>query len=160
MTETEKRESLIRLKILSNSQVEVALLTDPDNQELSKLKRDLEEVIELTRDLISSTQCDEAKKTNSYVEQSADADLEAVLMVNEQIQKAKPARIWRVGDKCMAKWAEDKQYYEATIEAITSNEVSVVFDAYQNRGTSLLKELKECVVRNEVFPSSSSSTNK
>ena len=45
-------------------------------------------------------------------------------------------------------------YYNATIEGITdSGEVSVMFDAYQNRSTTTLKELKDCVVRNEVFPS-------
>ena len=109
-----------------------------------KLKGDLEEVIELTRDLIR-TQLEEGKKS-SYVETKAasyrtDPDTEP-----EQ-------QVWKVGDKCMAKWAQDNQYYNATIEGITEGEVSVVFDAYQNRGTALLKDLKECVIRNEVFPS-------
>lgn len=47
------------------------------------------------------------------------------------------------------------RYYDATIEGITEGgEVMVVFDAYQNRSTTTLKELKDRVVRNEVFPSS------
>lgn len=34
-----------------------------------------------------------------------------------------------------------------------SDEVNVVFGAYQNRSTITLAELKDRVVRNEVFPS-------
>lgn len=41
------------------------MLTDPENGELLKLKQDLEEVIDLTKDLIK-TQLEEQKKS-SYV---------------------------------------------------------------------------------------------
>lgn len=62
-------------------------------------------------------------------------------------------RTWQVGDKCQAKWTEDGNYYDATIEGISDNaEVSVIFDAYQNRSTTTLTELKERVLRNDVFP--------
>lgn len=126
--------------------MEIALLTDPENQELSKLKNDLEEVIELTQDLIK-TQADEGKKS-SYVESKAASTADS------SGAEAAPEHIWKVGDECLAKWAQDKQYYNATIDGITdSGEVSVIFDAYQNRGTTTLKELKERVTRNEVFPS-------
>lgn len=127
--------------------MEIALLTDPDNQELSKLKSDLEEVIELTSDLIK-TQTEETKKS-SYIESKSVPEAAGS-------GSGAPKRIWQVGDECQAKWADDKQYYNATIEGITDNgEVSVVFDAYQNRGTTTLAELKERVNRNEVFPSNS-----
>ena len=50
----------------------------------------------------------------------------------------------------------DLRYYDATIEGITDKgEVSVVFDAYQNRSTTTITELRERKVKNEVFPSSS-----
>ncbi|KRG00710.1 survival of motor neuron-related-splicing factor 30 isoform X2 [Drosophila mojavensis] len=45
-------------------QVEAALQTDPSNEELLKLKDDLEEVIKLTRDLIK-TQLEEQRKSSS-----------------------------------------------------------------------------------------------
>lgn len=151
--------------------MEAALLTDPENSELLKLKQDLEEVIDLTRDLIK-TQLEE-QKISSYVEPnrshassasssskspSHDAvasdpydEVEAALLAAEQ---ATNGRTWRIGEKCQAKWTEDGNYYDATIEGISeSGEVSVVFDAYQNRSTTTLSELKERVVRNEVFPS-------
>lgn len=167
------------------------MLTDPENSELLKLKEDLVEVIELTRDLIK-TQLEEAKKT-SYVEpnksyatedvagessstkaaasmtsaaaaasaaaaigddsnESDDMDdVEAALLAAE---KGTTRPIWKIGDKCQAKWTEDSNYYDATIEGISeSGEVSVVFEAYQNRCTTTLAELRERVARNEVFPS-------
>lgn len=146
------------------------MLTDPDNSELLKLKEDLVEVIELTRDLIK-TQLEEQKKT-SYIEPNKSYgspsevgessstslgtpddfdEIEAALLAAE---KGTSRPKWKIGDKCQAKWTEDGNYYDATIEGITEGgEVSVVFDAYQNRSTTTLTELKERVVRNEVFPS-------
>lgn len=45
------------------------------------------------------------------------------------------------------------RFYEATIEAITDDgDVSVIFDTYQNKGQTNVKELKEFKVRVEVFP--------
>lgn len=43
-------------------QVEAALTTTPDDPELLKLKKDLEEVIELTTELIKSQLPDDVKK--------------------------------------------------------------------------------------------------
>lgn len=152
------------------------MLTDADNSELLKLKQDLEEVIGLTRDLIKQ-QLGEQKKS-SYVEPStsrsydsgatgsknaerepaSDAsgdnfdEVEAALLAAERLVQG--TRTWKIGDKCQAKWTEDGNYYDATIEGIAeSGEVNVVFDAYQNRSTTTLAELKEQVVRNDVFPS-------
>lgn len=158
------------------------MLTDPENSELLKLKQDLEEVIGLTRDLIRSQHSDQKK--SSYVEptrpkfgtndahaadestsnsldgvtaSTASSDpyydeIEAALLAAEQSVKA--TKTWKIGDKCQAKWTEDGNYYDATIEGISaSGEVNVIFDAYQNRSSTTLAELKEHVVRNEVFPS-------
>lgn len=45
------------------------------------------------------------------------------------------------------------RFYEATIESISDDgDVSVIFDTYQNKGQSHVKELKEYKVRVEVFP--------
>lgn len=138
---------------LQLQQVEAALLTDPENSELLKLKTDLEEVIDLTKDLIRAQQEAEQKK-NSYVEPASTSYFEGFSAAEKK--QSKPSVIWKVGDKCSAKWIEDGQYYDATIEAITDNgDVSIVFDAYQNRSTTTISELRECKVRNEVFPSTS-----
>lgn len=141
------------------------------------MKEDLVEVIELTRDLIK-TQLEDQKKS-SYIESnranqstsnSSNSgsgsgiksttefttidgydEIEAALLAAEQGTKRAQ---WKVGDKCQAKWTEDGNYYDATIEGISeSGEVNVVFDAYQNRSTTTLDDLKEQVARNDLFPS-------
>ncbi|XP_046994974.1 survival of motor neuron-related-splicing factor 30 [Schistocerca americana] len=136
---------------LQLQQVEAALTTDPDNEELKKLKVDLEEVIELTRDLIK-TQLIELKAAQESAASSSieEAELTAKLLAAEEpnVSRIVPVRKdWKVGDRCLAIWSGDGQYYEATIEDITEDgdEVSVVFDNYKNSevtSVALLKELK------------------
>lgn len=54
----------------------------------------------------------------------------------------------------MARDATNGQYYEATIESISDDgDAQVVFEAYQNRGQSHVRDLKEHKVRVEVFAS-------
>ncbi|XP_053963310.1 survival of motor neuron-related-splicing factor 30 [Anastrepha obliqua] len=142
---------------LQLQQVEAGLLTDPENEELLKLKEGLLEVIELTRDLIR-TQFEEQKKS-SYIEPASSAsisayydEIEAALLEAEKLVTT--SQNWKVGDKCQARWTEDGRYYDAIIEDITAEgDVSVVFDAYQNRATTTIKELRDCTTRKEVFPS-------
>lgn len=77
-------------------QVEAALTTDPNNEELIKLKFDLKEVIKLTHDLIKSQQ-QEKRQANGM--DAKDPILLAVL-----------ANKWKVGDQCMAPWSEDNKW--------------------------------------------------
>lgn len=145
---------------LQLQQVEAALLTDPENSELLKLKDDLVEVIELTQDLIKTQQ--NGQKNKSYVasikpssstlNQSNDLnEIETALLAAEHDTKQ---RVWKIGDKCQAKWTDDGKYYDGIIENICDNgEVSVIFEAYQNRITTNITELKECADCNDVFPS-------
>lgn len=134
---------------LQLQQVETALLTDPENIELLKLKNDLDEIISLTRDLINAQE--QGHKKSSYVVFST-AATDDQKAANQSIQ---PTKIWNVGDKCSAKWNKDGVYYAATIENITeSDEVMVIFDVYQNRSSSTLKELRSAnSTENEMFPS-------
>lgn len=135
---------------LQLQQVEVALLTDSENQELLKLKEDIEQLIELQQELIK-TQESESKK---YVEpSSSDRAANSSNYYKEQKAKNQSLKIWKVGDKCMARDVTNGQYYEATIESITDCVAQVIFDAYQNRGQSSLKDLKEFKQRIEVFSS-------
>ncbi|XP_031562398.1 survival of motor neuron-related-splicing factor 30-like [Actinia tenebrosa] len=87
------------------SQVEAALTTDPENEELLKLKNDLEEVINLTLDL---------------------------LKVNEKgpPKELAPSTTWKVGDRCEAVWSKDGNYYPAVIDLISDDctTCTVTFD--------------------------------
>nr|CAG4644409.1 EOG090X0GY1 [Lepidurus arcticus] len=116
---------------LQLQQVEAALTTDPANEELTKLKTDLLEVINLTRELLRAQEGEDAAPTSA-----PSFDFEAAENV--------PVRNWKVGEKCMAKWSNDSKYYPATIEEITKDgEVSVRFDAYGNTDITKLNLLKD-----------------
>lgn len=73
----------------------------------------------------------------------------------EQKAKNQTIKTWKAGEKCMARDTTNGQYYEATIESINDDVVQVIFDAYQNRGQSNVKDLKEFKQRIEVFASTS-----
>lgn len=139
---------------LQLQQVEAALLTDPENKELQKLKIDLEEVIELTLDLKSKAE--EAARQPEYTEPvnnyEEDEITKSLLAVEEFVAKTKAKKIWRVGDICMAKWSDNNQYYEARIDSINPDgQVNVTFEAYKNRGVTTLAELKEFTGQKRVL---------
>ncbi|KAL0106584.1 hypothetical protein PUN28_016346 [Cardiocondyla obscurior] len=119
---------------LQLQQVEAALTTDPNNEELIKLKFDLKEVIKLTHDLIKSQQ---QEKRQADGMDAKDPILLAVL-----------ANKWKVGDQCMAPWSEDGKYYEATIDAINEDGlVNVTFNEYKNTDVTMLSQLKSVAKR-------------
>ncbi|PFX14249.1 survival of motor neuron-related-splicing factor 30-like [Stylophora pistillata] len=99
-------------------QVEAALTTDPDNDELIKLKQDLQEVINLTLDL---------------------------LKVNEKTVIPSAALKWKVGQKCQAVWSQDGSYYDATIDSISEDftTCTVSFEKYGNTEIVKVSSLRE-----------------
>lgn len=62
-------------------QVEIALKSEPDNEELARLKSDLLEVINLTRELLEEETGQEAEKKTDKTKSKID---------------------WKSGQKCMA----------------------------------------------------------
>nr|CAI5844514.1 unnamed protein product [Callosobruchus analis] len=139
---------------LQLQQVEAALLTDPDNQELQKLKIDLEEVIELSLDL--KNKAEEAANQPEYTDPVGvpedDEITKSLLAVEEFVAKNRAKKMWRVGDACMAKWSDNGQYYEARIDAINPDgQVNVTFEAYKNRGVTTLSELREFTGQKRVL---------
>lgn len=86
--------------------MDAALLTDPQNEELLKLKTDLEEVIELTRDLIKEGE----SKVHNIHSSSNDDDVAASLLAAEEGDVAESEPKWRIGEKCLAKWKTDNMY--------------------------------------------------
>merc|ERR1712106_716449 len=102
-------------------QVEAALTTDPDNEELNQLKTDLEQVLNLTLDLINAQL---GQGTSG-----ADEDLEAAFKKEEKPAKKSrwaepdpimPVKPWQVGEHCQAIYPADSVYYDAKIEEITT----------------------------------------
>ncbi|XP_030603645.1 survival of motor neuron-related-splicing factor 30 [Archocentrus centrarchus] len=118
------------VKQLSNykaqlQQVEVALSTDPDNEDLLKLQKDLQEVIDLTKDLLTSQPAESASNTSGS-------------------DTAPVKHGWKVGDRCMAMWSQDGQVYEAEIEEIDRDNgtAAVTFTGYGNAEVIPLQNLK------------------
>ncbi|XP_049878045.1 survival of motor neuron-related-splicing factor 30 [Pectinophora gossypiella] len=124
---------------LQLQQVEAALLTDPQNEELLKLKADLEEVIELTKDLIK-TQEGNSKVPNIHGS-SNDDDVTASLLAAEGASE-RPQTLWKVGEKCLAKWRADGAFYEALIEEIAEDSLKVKFDGYTTLENVSLLDIK------------------
>nr|CAG4650589.1 EOG090X0GY1 [Sida crystallina] len=120
---------------LQLQQVEAALTADPTNEELLKLKQDLVEVISLTNELISA-------QTGSDQE---DEDLtKSSSRSGGERSSHKKVVDWKLGDKCMAPWSNNGQYYDCTIESIgEAGEVSIRFDAYGNSDVTSIDKLKE-----------------
>jgi len=105
--------------------VEAALTIDPDNADLKKLKGDLQEVLDLTKDLIAQ-----------QVE-AGTADGEAG--VASSVPK------WAVGDRCLAPFSEDEQYYEAHVDEILADGTcTVTFTDYGNQDVMQVALLKLC----------------
>uniref|UniRef100_A0A069DXP7 Putative survival of motor neuron-related-splicing factor 30 n=1 Tax=Panstrongylus megistus TaxID=65343 RepID=A0A069DXP7_9HEMI len=121
---------------LQLQQVEAALTTAPENDELIKLKNDLEEVIQLTCDLIKAQLLDE-KAVDGEID---DKDL-AELTKPEPTVSSK--RDWKPGDMCLALLVQDGQYYQARIESIEGEEVSVVFSHNKSAEVTTLEFIKE-----------------
>lgn len=100
-------------------QVETALTVDPNNEELLKLKDDLNEVIHLTKSLMG-----ECGPGSTYGKSNASTS---------GAGKSLNAATFRSGDPCMAPWSEDGQFYEAVVEDVTSDgQCTVVFHVLPN----------------------------
>ncbi|XP_023219778.1 survival of motor neuron-related-splicing factor 30-like [Centruroides sculpturatus] len=109
-------------------QVEAALTTEPESEELLKLKKDLLEVLNLSKELLNANEPD-ALPTSSLHGAKKKARLE--------LSK------WNPGDRCLAPWSEDGQFYEATIEEITEDgQCTVNFHGYGNTEVALVTQLK------------------
>lgn len=139
---------------LQLQQVEAALTTDPDSAELLKLKEDLVQVIDLTKELIAAqddtptaaTSQGESSKGRKRVfveDDEEDDDDQPAFSKRSAGDDLVPVKHWRVGELCQAMWSKDGQYYEASIEEITTDgQVSVKFLGYGNQDVTTLGLLK------------------
>ena len=136
---------------LQLQQVEAALTTDPDNEELLQLKTDLEQVLNLTMEMLNDAMGgggEEAGTSSAGGEEAdkAEDDMEAAFNKPKKKSRwAEPAPIlpikpWQVGEVCQALYSGkyhsnsihygslltyhitgDGTYYDAKIEEITTD---------------------------------------
>lgn len=114
-------------------QVEAALIGEPDNEELLKLKEDLEEVIALTTDLAGG-----GGKANGEEENDKPGSSVSLNHTGD----AKPSKDWKVGDACMAVWSKNGQYYDAVVDGISEGKAAVTFIKWNTPDTNNLTQLR------------------
>jgi len=138
---------------LQLQQVEAALTTDPENEELITLKSDLEEVINLTQDLLnaqlgqssSPPPCEEEEEEApvSHKKKSPSPAPKKVKSRWAAPDPILPVKPWQVGEHCQAVYSGDNQYHDAVINEITTDgEVSISFRGYKGNYVTSLGLLK------------------
>jgi len=135
---------------LQLQQVEAALTTDPENEELITLKGDLQQVIDLTADLIAS-QLGGGRKEEDEDGESTQRKKKEEPSSSKAKSKSRwtaadpiiPVKPWQVGEHCQAIYSGDSQFHDAVIEEITTDgEVSVSFKGYKGLFVTSLGLLK------------------
>ncbi|VDD85149.1 unnamed protein product [Enterobius vermicularis] len=96
---------------LQLEQVDAALLAEPDNEELKKLKNDLKEIIALQEELTKTQQSADIPETPSTTTTSS---------------KTEKDYSWKVGDRCMA-LSTNGQKFLAVIDGFSQDAVAVTF---------------------------------
>ena len=101
---------------LQLSQVETALEADPSNTELSELRNELKQLIDLTEQALAQASSSKAAETS------------------RKSASATPSHSWSAGDECLAKYSGDGQWYPARITSVGGSEsnrvYSIVFKGY------------------------------
>ncbi|XP_055479206.1 survival of motor neuron-related-splicing factor 30-like [Psammomys obesus] len=106
-------------------QVKAALSGNGVDEDLLKLKKDLQEVIELTEDLLSTQPSETLASSDSF-------------------PCAQPTHSWKVEDRCMAIRREEGQCYEAeTEEKEEENGTAAVTFAGSGNAEGIVKPVEE-----------------
>ncbi|TRY71594.1 hypothetical protein TCAL_09983 [Tigriopus californicus] len=131
---------------LQLEQVKAALTSEPTNEELLKLQTDLEQVIQLTQELIQTQisashaiGASTSAATPTGIPSPALADTASTSSRSRLVEDLTPVKHWQVGEQCQALWHKDGLYYEATINEITTDgEVSLTFKHNGQQGVTSL----------------------
>ncbi|XP_069106645.1 survival of motor neuron-related-splicing factor 30-like [Argopecten irradians] len=119
---------------LQLQQVEASLTNDADNEDLLKLKKDLQEVIDLTAELVGQQHAILGGATLVEAGPSAEETESKVELVKHD---------WKSGDGCLAMYSEDGQFYEAFVdEVLEDGTCTVKFKDYGNTDVTEVKFLK------------------
>ncbi|XP_065175532.1 survival of motor neuron-related-splicing factor 30-like [Sycon ciliatum] len=124
-------------------QVDAALITDAENEELLKLKADLQDVITLTLDLVKLNQGDKSAELTSEVATGVSCP-------------------YSIGDECQAVWSKDGNYYDAKVEEIAEDRqtCTVSFDGWSTSEVVQVSSLRlrESRKRSAAVAAAASST--
>jgi len=120
-------------------------LNDP---ELLKLKQDLEEVIQITAELIGCDPAflnsDETTASTNYNEAASSSYSSSSQPNNAATSSATRTAIkWKTGDRCLAPWNEDGKYYECTIDDVLDDGTcTIIFDGFESAPLTVVRVSK------------------
>jgi survival-of-motor-neuron-related-splicing factor 30 len=124
------------------SQVELALAADPDNAELTSLRDELQELINLTTTLIS---------------QSGSAPPSKSTDTSRKTITAQQSTTWSAGDECLAKYSGDGAWYPARINSVAGSAekriYSIMFKSYNTTEQLEASSLKPLSPNHNLLPS-------
>jgi survival-of-motor-neuron-related-splicing factor 30 len=116
---------------------------------LLKLKDDLLQLVNLLKQANTETSSNETSKQSneSSNKQHSKVDTPTETSGSKNINKKK----YKKGDVIMAKWSEDKQFYEATIlDVLSPTSYQIVFNGYGNEEIVNDYDIKEVTSKVEV----------
>jgi len=125
---------------LQLQQVEAALVAEPKNEELLKLKDDLNEIIDLQQELVLG-------------DTSSSSGLPRGSHLAEKMN-------WKVGDRCLAP-SKNGQKYVAVIDGISQDKVAITFTGNGTKNMVRICELQIAPVeekKNYIFQSNKGSS--
>eukprot|EP01112_Ceratiomyxa_fruticulosa_P018956 TRINITY_DN6135_c0_g1_i3.p1 TRINITY_DN6135_c0_g1~~TRINITY_DN6135_c0_g1_i3.p1 ORF type:complete len:305 (+),score=72.00 TRINITY_DN6135_c0_g1_i3:207-1121(+) len=124
------------------SQVDVLLSTDPSSPEFNQLKNDLQDLLNITQDLLLIKEKEEQSqpKPARVSKFSLTEPLAPVATAGSSTAPAHPLLgptkgllQFKVGSECEAKWSEDETWYKAVItEVLPGGSYKVTFSEYGN----------------------------
>ncbi|KAJ1703281.1 hypothetical protein LUZ63_003060 [Rhynchospora breviuscula] len=111
-------------------EVRKLLADDPGNSEYADMEKELEEVIALTEELLTTARQNEAEQI--YTAKSPIGGTTSMSQIASTKQSFSDGKI-AVGTKVQAVWSEDGEWYDATIEAHTPIGYFVAYDDWGNK---------------------------
>lgn len=113
-------------------QIRALLLDDPGNTEYADMEKELQEVIELTEELLATAKQTEISglkigDDGASPSQHMSGETSHYTMASDEFER------FAVGTKVQAVWSEDGEWYDATIESHTPNGYYVTYNGWGNK---------------------------
>ncbi|XP_074563015.1 uncharacterized protein LOC141819665 [Curcuma longa] len=111
-------------------EIKKILADDPGNSEYLDMEKELEEVITLTEELLTTAKPTDFHQLDSVA--SPNTHFGGTSHSKAPSEHSQPYGSFPVGTKVQAVWSEDGEWYDATIESITPNGYFVSYEVWGN----------------------------